>query len=1469
MAIRKLLLGPEHRETEAHRGKTPIAPSEGESYFKIKKNSKGDPLLDKDGKIQGEWRNKKRKGVAHLSEAASTAYLPESQQKGMTLHVERKKGETDAQVKARHKRKIKGIYKKSIADKTDPGAPLTEETKGLSRIDTKALNYEGWAMGVTFVGDETLQFEANQRTQALFYDNRVNRSADEFAEIAILEEGIKKELQAIADNEKLLKEGFPAGAKGAVRATKRQIEASRIRIKSKEDKILGLRKRMGNNLEEAFKRVKNEVDQEALLMYFGIHEDHGNLTLEEIGEIMSRPEYVQSFKEKYPDGKIKERLSYKNIFDAIGRALKQMSGNPDVKSEDYLPLAQYYHEVKGVGYDPKTGLFEGGKIQKQLTKREEGKSTLEIKKMVSELYPPGTAFTLENGKELKTKGGRLSPRYVKGSKELKAERLAAIQELYKKHKVVVKPDLKTHESTRKWGVSRKDMDWAKKNDYPPYAREGKIVKEKKVIKDEEQIEFRSKEGKEAAKTIDALVENNLDYYIKNPEKLSDLSPGMLDLVAERASKEGIEFGGKTKSKRTFIPNVPKDIKYNKLQRWVYALLGPAEKALDYTRKSLGRTAKKYQEASPKNSHSKYVLPNGNIFYIGKNKTTDNWIEQVESVLNDKEIMSAKRWYPTVKPAFEKAFGKEEAPKMMLAWALANKGESPLGAMKNILKVGQNLKKYLKAEYTKKGGLADANIIKVLKEDLITSGAGVKLYDFVDAAIGMKYRSVAGFDALMGAPAVVDRHTWRDFGFIDNALLNHLKKALPDNKKLKSIKLDRQDPSVTDTEYELAANWLRKMTDDLNARNWKGRSDWKPNEVQAVGWMGITTALGDVGGTPAQVIAETSRTLAFEIDFGEGSPFSKLFGKDFNEVISPEEKERITYLVGDLVADIALKKTGMKQTERIRGYGYYEDGGANPNVILKVSGTDPAMADIMNVIGLLAQQTDVIAFGPKAGARGVGFDFRDKNNKLKNKDTQDKLYEGLRKAFPNYVLGASQTTIKGKNGLRIVLDNAQAKKGKTVAETQQNVADLGRKIKREMWPVLKNLAQDLNLDLQLEMFQAETFYANNDWKENKNGERFIRGIDSRFRPSVSRRIVDNDTARIQRKIQTEIEKSKNKTAKAPEGKDLNVLETDVNPVFIRSVTTPNFRLQPVSKSRRSKPDISRSRHAAGADQRFGSRWTNFWLGQISKIRPLSKLSPESKEAYIKLRQVAFGQLAQWEHFSSSVYKALVDSKQSKEIYKYLTTPNANSSIISDPNERIHAEKAKRAIDKIGETLVSKKLMKETTLRDFKKKHGDYLPRVYLRHLLDENDRTAIARGLKPSNLEYLKQRRDIPKGVRELILGELTDQPGAPALLASRALMVPGKDLAIMNWMQKMKDLSIDKNLGWVIPNQFVSFNTLEEARAITKDLKISDAVMKKLELDVDFSDMSTEVTPAWLAAESAKLKIMAMDLQGDTKKIVT
>ena len=67
--------------------------------------------------------------------------------------------------------------------------------------------------------------------------------------------------------------------------------------------------------------------------------------------------------------------------------------------------------------------------------------------------------------------------------------------------------------------------------------------------------------------------------------------------------------------------------------------------------------------------------------------------------------------------------------------------------------------------------------------------------------------------------------------------------------------------------------------------------------------------------------------------------------------------------------------------------------------------------------------------------------------------------------------------------------------------------------------------------------------------------------------------------------------------------------------------------------------------------------------------------------------------------------------------------------------------------------------------------EYLPRVYLKHLLNEGDNRRLAQGMK-ADLSYLKQRKDIPPAVRDLILGEIKTQEGAPAYLASRAIMQP-------------------------------------------------------------------------------------------------
>ena len=1369
-----------------------------------------------------------------------------------------------------------GKYRRAtVAEQEGLPSGATTPTLTVGGTPMRAEPWEIYEMGIRS-SDEEKEFIPKQRTQAMSIKIRRNLAADELADLDLARKAITGEATKIKLYEDMLKltgderlkpKGYFAVKKG-IRESKKNIEGWKKFAIEAERKIQ-------KKLDNALKTI-TPLEQEVFFASTGLHDTYGELSNREIVMtiLAKHPDHKMKFTEEKNPNKYLLRKEVE-VHRMIKKASKRLSGEdivPETSSVRMVPLEPEDQSI----YDLRTWALEGGYTgetkgtTRERLRNEEKTSEARKVKLWNELKP----FNKKTGES----GGRLSFDNVKADKDLKAERNAKARELYQGYGIVAQTFAADKENVQKnWSVNKEDLAWAKKNGWKMETNlaEEKLTEEGEkfqealdVLRDEYEgqdfqiVDQYTQDVGDAIRRGDYGEADRL-HEIRADEWLADAEAKLGTGLSK--SEANIVVGNLSRSIVPFNP-VSAVTKFNKLQNWVYSLFGPTRSSLNYTRLALKRSREDKAKAMPANRHKKVTLPNGSVFYVGKNKTTDQWIEQVESVLSDKEILDAKDWYPQIIPIFEKTFGKKDAPKMIMAWALANKGESPLGAMRNILKVGQNLENYLKEEFVKKGGLAHDNIVKVLREEAITGGAGVKLFDFLDASVGMDFRSVAGFDASMGAPAVVDRHTWRDFGYIDDVVLKYLTTALPNNKTLKNLVVDRKKPTVIDTEYELVADWLRKMANDLNTKNWKGRSDWKPRDVQAVGWMGITEALpSEGGGTPAQMISETSRTLAFELDFGEGSPLSKRYGATFNneKIISPLEKERITYEVGDLIADIALKKTGVKQTERIRGYGYYRDYGANPNIILKISATDPAVADIMDVIGLLAQQTGVIAFGPKNKARGVGFDFRDKGNKLQNKDVQDAFYNGLREAFPNYIEGASQTTIDGRSGLRIVLNNVKAKSG-NAKEISQNVSDLGAKIEAEMQPTLKKLAEDLGLDLELDIFQAETFYAENDFtqKESKNGELYKQRINSRFRSEVSRRIIDNDTARVEQKIKAEIEKSKPQETK-PKAKELKL-----DSGFLLNLGNASQVPAPrITKSQATPINRSRSNQAINSNH-LGGRWSGFWLRQIKKLRPLSKI--KGRAEFLKLRQIAFGQMTQWQVFSKSVFDALKNSKQTKEVYKYLTTPNANSSIITDPVERVAAEKAKRAIEKIGKTLVARKLMKASTLKKFKQESGDYLPRVYLKHLLDDKDHTKIAMGLKPSSLDYLKNRRDIPKGVRELILGELTDQHGAPALLASRALMVPGKDLAIMNWMQKMKDMSIQQNLGWVLKNQFVSFNTLEEARKIINELDIPNGavVMKELELDVDLSEMVADVTPAWLTAESEKLGVMAKNLQGSRKKIV-
>ena len=139
--------------------------------------------------------------------------------------------------------------------------------------------------------------------------------------------------------------------------------------------------------------------------------------------------------------------------------------------------------------------------------------------------------------------------------------------------------------------------------------------------------------------------------------------------------------------------------------------------------------------------------------------------------------------------------------------------------------------------------------------------------------------------------------------------------------------------------------------------------------------------------------------------------------------------------------------------------------------------------------------------------------------------------------------------------------------------------------------------------------------------------------------------------------------------------------------------------------------------------------------------------------------------------------------------YLTTANADPKTVP-ASVRGAAVAAKSSIKKLGRELVRRGLISQEAFD----KHADaYLPRVYLKHLME---RTGFGAGLKVSDQGYLKKRTDIPVEYRDLYLGEIKDV----GFLVTKALSQPARDLAMIDFL---RDLS--RSPEWVLPESMVEW----------------------------------------------------------------
>jgi len=474
------------------------------------------------------------------------------------------------------------------------------------------------------------------------------------------------------------------------------------------------------------------------------------------------------------------------------------------------------------------------------------------------------------------------------------------------------------------------------------------------------------------------------------------------------------------------------------------------------------------------------MPN---FVVGK-ITPDDWIQRTEAILSSEEILQYAKWYEDVRGTFLKYTDGDEAKtdKYMRAWLVANQNIGVDGAFNNVLLQAEQFARQVPAGEMKAAGLplATKAARSTLQDEPITEGVGLKISDFVDSAEGKSVRSIYGNDPLAGQPFVVDIHTARDTGLVDEILLNHLERQ--------GYKVDRNRITTdlaggpTDTQYENRADFGRNLTAELNSINWQGRSDWQPKEVQAVGWMAMTRLTADAADDTVTALERSLRRISMEAAPGEGSPWATKYGAAFN-ALSGDRQAQLTKAVTDRAMQMAREIAGIDLRSIVHGTGGWQNY-QNPAAVAQTLATRNGAEIAANVVGYLTQQTEVWVNSIKAttkNPKALAIDFIESGSD--NLSTN----EGLRNFWAK-VMEADPTglfvgyhpfrTMDGEVGIRVVIDKGNAARMQSV----QDALSAGGQIDA--------MLTKLDYDVRTKGYEADLVKARNDWKVSKNGQAYL-------------------------------------------------------------------------------------------------------------------------------------------------------------------------------------------------------------------------------------------------------------------------------------------------------------------------------------------------------------------------------------------
>jgi hypothetical protein len=248
------------------------------------------------------------------------------------------------------------------------------------------------------------------------------------------------------------------------------------------------------------------------------------------------------------------------------------------------------------------------------------------------------------------------------------------------------------------------------------------------------------------------------------------------------------------------------------------------------------------------------------FPVGK-ITLDDWTKRVQSLMTPEEIKDARIWYKQLHDAFTPLFG-EDASKYALAWLLSQQRASPTKGLSDVLRASDLVAGKQKLVTA---GLNEQALVDVLSGKVPSSGIGAKLMDFVDSELGLTNRTWMGGDVKGRQPAAIDVWAQRDVGFIDDTVLEFIRKKFGDDAaSLLAVDKTRSG----EAQYEYGIDFYNDLVNQFNQNKFMG-GKWEAREIQAIGWVTMQRAMGIQAEFVRDIIGGNTRRVSIGLAPGEG------------------------------------------------------------------------------------------------------------------------------------------------------------------------------------------------------------------------------------------------------------------------------------------------------------------------------------------------------------------------------------------------------------------------------------------------------------------------------------------------------------------------------------------------------------------------------------------------------------------------